>query len=107
MRVSVLHVRVLVMKLLKRETIEEKVEHVRAATQTRKHHCHWPGCTEQVPPAKWGCYKHWMKLPYRLRVAIWTTYRIGQEGDMTPSAEYIKVAQEVQEWIAQYLTRTQ
>lgn len=41
----------------------DKVEHVRRATQTRAHHCHWPGCDKQVPPAMWGCKAHWFALP--------------------------------------------
>jgi hypothetical protein len=47
----------------------------------------------------WGCKEHWFKLPKRLRNAIWATYRPGQEVNMNPSREYLKVALEVQEWI--------
>jgi hypothetical protein len=81
------------------ESKEEKVRHVKSQGQTRPHHCHWPGCDKQIPPAKWGCFYHWMKLPKRLRIKIWDTYRIGQERDMRPSREYLQVAREVQEWI--------
>lgn len=63
------------------------------------HSCHWPGCTKQVPPAMWGCKEHWYKLPKRLRDAIWDAYEPGQEVDMSPSAEYLRVALEVQQWI--------
>lgn len=77
----------------------EKVRHVKKAGQTRDHHCHWPGCTKQVPPALWGCYSHWMKLPKRLRDAIWAAYNPGQEVDGTPSVEYIRVAREVRTWV--------
>lgn len=77
----------------------EKVAYVKGQSQTRDHECHWPGCEKQVPPAMWGCYKHWMKLPKRLRDKIWATYEIGQEVSMTPSWEYLGVAREVQEWI--------
>lgn len=80
-------------------TIRDKVEHVKRAEQTRNHHCHWPGCTQNVPPAKWGCTKHWRMLPKYLRDKIWTAYAIGQEVALTPSAEYIAVAHEVQDWI--------
>ncbi len=77
----------------------EKVAHVKRASQTRKHECHWPGCMRQVPPAKWGCTEHWFRLPKRLRDRIWAAYRPGQETNLTPSREYIDVAREVQEWI--------
>lgn len=79
--------------------IGDKAAHVRAAGQTRRHHCHWPGCEEQVPPAKWGCRKHWYKLPPRIRNAIWRAYRAGQEEDGRPSRAYIDAAQAAQAWI--------
>lgn len=81
-------------------TIGEKVAHVKAAKQDRSHHCHWPGCTKQVPPAMWGCTSHWYALPQRLRNKIWATYRPGQEKTLTPSADYLAAADEVQRWIA-------
>lgn len=76
-----------------------KVAHVKAQRQTRAHHCHWPGCTAQVPPAMWGCKPHWFKLPKRLRDRVWAAYIPGQEATMTPSAEYLDVADEVEQWI--------
>jgi hypothetical protein len=79
--------------------IGAKVAHIKTAGQTRDHACHWPGCTSQVPPALWGCRVHWYKLPQELRTRIWRTYRIGQERDGRPSAEYLKVALEIQQWI--------
>ena len=79
--------------------LSAKVRYVKSQGQTRAHHCHWPGCTRQVPPAKWGCYFHWMKLPKRLRDRIWAAYRPGKEVNMTPSDEYLQVADEVQQWI--------
>jgi hypothetical protein len=78
----------------------DKVRHVKRSGQTRTHHCHWPGCPQQVPPAKWGCYSHWMRLPKRLRDAVWRAYAPGQETTLTPSREYVAVAREVQKWIA-------
>lgn len=63
-----------------------------------KHTCHHPGCTREVAPRFWGCQKHWFRLPRRLRDAIWRTYRPGQEVDKNPSAEYLAVADEVQQW---------
>lgn len=76
-----------------------KAEYVRGQGQTRKHHCHWPGCTQQVPPAVWGCKPHWFALPKDLRDRVWRAYRPGQEVDLTPSREYLQVADDVQRWI--------
>lgn len=78
----------------------DKANHVRRAQQSRRHTCHWPGCTQQVPPAMWGCREHWYRLPQRLRAAIWSAYRPGQEDDLHPSPTYFRIAREVQEWIA-------
>ena len=80
-----------------------KAEYVRSQGQTRPHHCHWPGCTRQVPPAMWGCNAHWFALPASLRSKIWAAYRPGQEVDGTPSAQYLAVAREVQAWIRDHL----
>ena len=81
----------------------DKVKYVKSQGQTRNHHCHWPGCGKQVPPAMWGCYYHWMKLPKRLRDKIWDAYRPGQEVMMTPSRAYLEAATEVENWIKEYL----
>jgi hypothetical protein len=82
--------------------ISDKVEHALAATQDRRHACHWPGCGKQVPPAMWGCKAHWFALPKALRDRIWDTYEIGQEVTMTPSAEYLAAAHAVQLWIEEH-----
>lgn len=37
-----------------------------------------------------------------LRAKIWATYKPGQEISKTPSAEYLAVAKQVQEWIETY-----
>lgn len=66
------------------------------------HTCHWPGCNRHVPPKLWGCRTHWFLIPRNLRDRIWATYRPGQEMDKNPSAEYIKAANAVQEWIIEY-----
>jgi hypothetical protein len=84
------------------ETLADKVQHVKAAKQTRGHTCHWQGCGRQVPPAMWGCSTHWFKLPKRIRDRIWATYRPGQEITKTPSENYLKAAQEADDWIKQY-----
>jgi hypothetical protein len=81
--------------------VSEKADYVLAQEQTRKHACHWPGCTKQVPPAMWGCTTHWFRLPARLRARIWQSYRPGQENDLRPSADYLETAKAVQAWIAE------
>lgn len=83
--------------------MNRKVEYVKSQGQTRSHHCHWPGCGRQVPPAMWGCRPHWYTLPQALRNRIWQTYREGQEVTGTPSREYLDAADEVQHWIRQHL----
>ena len=80
-------------------TVAEKRAYVLSQKQDRDHHCHWPGCGKQVPPAMWGCSKHWFKLPKRLRDMVWATYRPGQEINMSPSREYLEAATLVQNWI--------
>lgn len=84
-------------------SVGNKAAYVRseATKGAGNHHCHWTGCTKKVPPAMWGCKTHWFKLPARLRARVWTTYRPGQEVTKDPSAEYLTVAREVQDWIAQ------
>jgi hypothetical protein len=85
--------------LLSDKPNETKAAYVKSQGQTRKHHCHWPGCERQVPPAMWGCKPHWFALPWSLRDRIWKTYQIGQEVTMTPSAAYLDAAKEVENWI--------
>lgn len=80
-------------------SINDKVNYVKRAGQTRNHICHWPGCNKQVPPAMWGCRIHWYSLPSVLRKKIWATYEPGQEITLTPSSDYLTVAEEVQAWI--------
>jgi hypothetical protein len=82
-------------------TMTTKADYVRSQGQTRKHHCHWPGCSQQVPPAMWGCKGHWFRLPAILRARIWSTYKPGQEVNGTPSADYLEAARQVQAWIAE------
>lgn len=66
------------------------------------HSCHWPGCNQAVPPAMWGCRRHWFTLPKPLRDRIWKTYRPGQERTKDPSPEYLAAAAGVQQWIRSY-----
>lgn len=79
----------------------DKAAYVRRQPQTRDHTCHWPGCPKQVPPAMWGCSAHWFALPKLLRNKVWLAYRPGQEKDLRPSTEYLRVAEEVQAWISE------
>lgn len=76
-----------------------KADYVRSQGQTRYHHCHWPGCDKQVPPAMWGCRAHWFRLPAGLRSRIWATYKPGQEVSMAPSKAYLDAADAAQAWI--------
>lgn len=69
------------------------------------HTCHWPNCNVPVPPAMWGCKRHWFTLPKPLRDRIWATYKPGQEISKTPSSEYLDAAAAVQSWIREYLGR--
>lgn len=82
--------------------MKNKVAHVKSAVQSRPHGCHWPGCTAQVPPAMWGCKKHWYRLPHKLRMLVWSAYKPGQEERLDPSPRYIRVANKVQAWIAEH-----
>lgn len=83
-------------------TKADKVAYVLRQGQRRNHTCHWPGCEQQVPPARWGCRRHWFALPKHIRDAIWRTYRPGQEISMTPDAGYLAAAREAQAWIAKH-----
>lgn len=86
-------------------TTETKADYVRAQPQTRPHTCHWPGCGKQVPPAMWGCKTHWFALPRLLRAKIWRAYKPGQEEDLRMvSADYLAIAEEVQQWIRENAT---
>jgi len=83
-------------------SIGEKADYVRRAPQSRTHHCHWPGCDKEVPPAMWGCKPHWFRLPVSLRNKIWAAYQPGQEVDGTPSRKYVEIARQVQAWIEEH-----
>jgi hypothetical protein len=85
--------------------VSKKAAYVKRQKQFRSHHCHWPGCDKQVPPAMWGCREHWFTLPKYLRDKIWKAYRPGQEKDMRPSQAYLVVAREVQVWITNFIRK--
>lgn len=88
-----------------RRAAQSKAEYVRTQGQNREHHCHWPGCKKQVPPAVWGCKPHWFALPKAIRDRIWATYRKGQEIDGRPSADYIAAAKEAQRYALSTMQR--
>jgi hypothetical protein len=69
------------------------------------HTCHWPGCQRHVPPKRWGCAPHWFALPKDLRDRIWEAYVPGQEITKTPSAAYLAVAREAQEFARTYVPK--
>ena len=56
------------------------------------HHCHAEGCRVPTRPEMLMCSRHWRMVPYRLRKAVWATYRDGQCDDMRPSADYCRAA---------------
>ncbi len=80
-----------------------KVRYVqRARRHDGTHECHWPGCDQKVPPAKWGCRKHWFMLPSPIRVRIWQAFVPGQEISKRPSETYVAAARAAQDWIAEH-----
>lgn len=84
-------------------TPRNKVAYVKAESvkPNAGHHCHWPDCKIEVPPAKWGCKKHWYMLPEALRNKIWRTFVPGQEQSKRPSRAYVEAAALAQVWIRQ------
>lgn len=58
--------------------------------------CAWPGCTERVPPHRWGCLPHWRRLPWSLKSRILTT-NIARH-----SPAYIEIVKESQRWALQH-----
>lgn len=84
-----------------KKSIASKAAHVQSAGQTRDHKCHWPDCDQNVPPAMWGCKRHWFALPLEIRNGIWRTYGPGQEIDLRPSNSYMTATQRAYQWIAE------
>lgn len=58
------------------------------------HTCHATGCDARVPPAMWGCRRHWYMVPKPIRDRIWATYRVGQCDDKNPSDAYCIAARD-------------
>jgi len=83
------------------DSITSKSEYVRKQAKHGSvgHHCHWPGCDKEVPPAMWGCKSHWFKLPKAIRDRIFGAYRPGQEISKEPTGEYLDAVKAAREWI--------
>ncbi|WP_165072082.1 hypothetical protein [Paludisphaera rhizosphaerae] len=64
--------------------------------------CRWPGCSKMVPVYKWGCRRHWYRLPKAIRDRIWANYRQGQETDLRITREYALADREAREWAVRY-----
>lgn len=62
--------------------------------------CRWPECDESVPPRMWGCRRHWLRIPTRLRRDLWMAFRPGQEVDGKVSDEYVRASSAIDEWVA-------
>jgi len=74
--------------------LSQKKAHVRAAKQTRRHHCHAKGCDKQVKPALFMCARHWYMVPKNLRDQVWEHYSLGQEhGSAEVTEEYLQVTE--------------
>jgi hypothetical protein len=75
-----------------------KIEYVRlevAKGQTRAHECHARGCSKQVAPAHFMCFKHWKMVPPRLKAAVWEHFMPGQEkSEQVVSQAYLDAANE-------------
>lgn len=64
------------------------------------HTCHANGCTSRVPPKMFMCRDHWMRLPKRMRDAVWENYVPGQEVRKDPTVEYLRVTREAITWLS-------
>ena len=64
------------------------------------HTCHATNCKTEVPPAMWGCKRHWFMVPKDIRDRIWRSYRTGQCDDWNPSTEYCMAARDAVEAVA-------
>lgn len=85
------------------EAVGRKADYVRAApNDDPSHHCHWPGCRSQTPPAMFSCRRHWFTWPKHIRDAIWAAYRPGQERTKNPSPGYLAAADEALRWAREY-----
>lgn len=65
-----------------------------------RHSCRWPGCENVVGARLWGCRKHWLAIPARLRADLWLEFRPGQEVDGSVTPGYARAARAIDEWVA-------
>ncbi len=65
------------------------------------HECLWPGCKEVVKPNRWGCKKHFYRLPFELQKAILSSLYEGIDVDNEPGPKYEHAAKLAAEWIEQ------
>lgn len=56
------------------------------------HKRHARGCEVEVPPEHLMCAVHWRLVPLSLKRHVWAYYRLGQEVDKQPTAEYLAAA---------------
>lgn len=67
---------------------------------TRTHDCPATGCGRKIPVARFACPPHWRQLPYKLKAAIYATYRAGQENaPHLVSDEYVAAANEARDYL--------
>lgn len=66
-----------------------------------KHTCHATGCSTPTQPRMFMCRKHWFMLPKLKRDKLWAVYVPGQETRKDPSPEYLAVAHELVEYVAE------
>lgn len=72
-------------------------------SREQAHTCHAEACEVHVPPKMFMCKKHWYKVPYELRLAVWAAYQPGQErldGTAFPTDEYLEVTREAIDAVA-------
>jgi hypothetical protein len=62
------------------------------AAVSGEHTCHAVGCFTPIAPKFHMCPVHWRKVPQTVQQLIWKHYRLGQEIDKRPSAEYLATA---------------
>ena len=55
--------------------------------------CRWPGCPERVERWRWGCTRHWFRLPEPIRKAIVSAWAKGRGEHSGPYREAIEQAQ--------------
>lgn len=76
---------------LRRRIAENRVAHL----------CHARGCSTAVDPRLLMCAPHWRLVPRALQLAVWRSYRRGQELRKDPSREYVEAARAAIEAVAQ------